>query len=1001
MGRHRAEGGATVKRILAFLLLLAVGIFALRIAIGDDDIVTASGPVTTETTEPLNHSDGVPIQQGQIGATWQTRGRFHYPKVRTIPQPDGSERNEPVFDLDAKDSQPVRDGLQQLDEVVVTLFDRGVPAATLTSKQAFVELGRDLSGKPSVREDKEIDLREAVFETLPGSRAAGLRLELERALVLVREEYIQLRTPNETDPVLLVLDGKSSGSLRGKGLQARIPRDRRGAMQRADIDVLHEPVLEANGLAVRARGRMHYAEDMTSGAALITVEDDVFADFTRAGGLQLRGIESFGANPSAAVQGKATVHGDQLTGWLQRSQVRNESGGNQSDLGWQLVQLRGGPATVDAPGMHLATPNLTLQPGMSGEPFVITASGGQSRLEQVLSPEQVAKGEVALVGESPRRIHMLRPGMQAGALLGAYGFPQWTLRQLQEQQAVVFEGRAKVTGGERLLQASRGLQVFRPGSAGDAAVVHGFGDVHIEQRAVRKGQKDLVANGSDGFVMTLLPSSETLDLGPPRTEATETNGAWHNHHYDLQYGTANIDGVGTCHVERHGSVTELQLRAPNSEIRGHLSDVAGELAEVRSLRAQIDGEVVKTFVMTGIPAIASFARGLDRLTATSPCIEQLGPASLSLLPPTATEDATLWRGLAKEQALPKLQRISPATATQGAEDVATTAARIDVYYLGREDVIVDAHADGDVPARATGRLERLGHDTPTTMSLDAQRLRLFPYALPPQVLSAHAGGAAGPLAELPAFALGQAWIIADRVHELTVDDSEQGHVEGNGQLLLLSRGAEAGLFVGDPESMTPTVVTRVHEGRSITATGARVRMFRDTELRLQALRTFPGHSIFLLPTVVLHQPGTNTALAHMSATCRGDIDVLPAAVVFLGPVVANSVMPDDSIDPDGMHIEANQLRMDRKPKSGEIIKILGRQVNLLWHNLKAQSAEVEMDLREGRHQLIARDPEGARIDFLDGRRIVAERLEVNYDTMAVDAYRVMIDREVKATGDQR
>ncbi|MCC7063959.1 MAG: hypothetical protein IT456_14215, partial [Planctomycetes bacterium] len=98
-----------MTRALLFFVLLALGFVALRLAIGDDEIVTASGPVATDTQEPDEpgtHGAGVPIQQGQIGATWQTHGRFHFRKVKTIPQPDGSERFEPVFDLDANDSAP-------------------------------------------------------------------------------------------------------------------------------------------------------------------------------------------------------------------------------------------------------------------------------------------------------------------------------------------------------------------------------------------------------------------------------------------------------------------------------------------------------------------------------------------------------------------------------------------------------------------------------------------------------------------------------------------------------------------------------------------------------------------------------------------------------------------------------------------------------------------------------------------------------------------------------
>ena len=58
--------------------------------------------------------------------------------------------------------------------------------------------------------------------------------------------------------------------------------------------------------------------------------------------------------------------------------------------------------------------------------------------------------------------------------------------------------------------------------------------------------------------------------------------------------------------------------------------------------------------------------------------------------------------------------------------------------------------------------------------------------------------------------------------------------------------------------------------------------------------------------------------------------------------------------------------------------------------MKARSADLELDLPWTR--FIARDPRGASVEFADGRRLLAERIEVDYVNMAVDAFRVLLDQ---------
>jgi hypothetical protein len=188
-----------VKRLLLFLALLALGFVALRLAIGDEQALSVDaagrGPGGREpersTAAP---SAAVPVQQGSVGAGVTLQGSLDLPHRKTVVQPDGSRRAEVVFVVKAADSRPLSSGVQQLDRVELLLFDRGAPAATLHAAQAFVVLQRDAAGNPTFAEGKDIDLRDVVMTSAPGSRLEGLRLELATAKVAVGEAEVKLTT---------------------------------------------------------------------------------------------------------------------------------------------------------------------------------------------------------------------------------------------------------------------------------------------------------------------------------------------------------------------------------------------------------------------------------------------------------------------------------------------------------------------------------------------------------------------------------------------------------------------------------------------------------------------------------------------------------------------------------------------------------------------------------------------------------------------------------------
>ena len=84
----------------------------------------------------------------------------------------------------------------------------------------------------------------------------------------------------------------------------------------------------------------------------------------------------------------------------------------------------------------------------------------------------------------------------------------------------------------------------------------------------------------------------------------------------------------------------------------------------------------------------------------------------------------------------------------------------------------------------------------------------------------------------------------------------------------------------------------------------------------------------------------------------------PDKVLFLGPVVANSLDANGTETTDGMHIDAAQLLMERNRETGKLVRVIGKDVRADWKGLSARSAEMELDLKWNRFTV--RDPAGAK-----------------------------------------
>jgi len=972
-----------VKRLIAFVVLLLVGLGALKFAIGDEEAVRANGnqPTKDQKERKPDAPAGVHIDSGKMKATVSQTGHLDYPKRRDVDLGNGNVRKELVYWLRAEDSRPIGDGLQQLTDVTLELYDDNKHAATVTASRAFLELGNDANGNPSFDEQKAIDLRDAVITSQPDSRLAGMRLELGDAKINIGDNEIQLTTEAD-QPVKLTLEGKRSATLTGRGARARLPRDKRTGLQKASVTILSDPVLEADDVRVKATGRMHYVENTLTGAAQITLDDNVELDLAH-GKLSIAGTDA------KAGSGESAVRGDQFTGWLLRSREQQVEGStlgqNRGEMIWQRLVLVGAPATIDMPGVHVDTPRITVRPGPLGDPYVVTAHGGESRIEQT-EIRAGSKQKDVVVGYSPRRIHLVRPGDMVGSLHRGMGYPRWSTRPLDQQQVVVFMGKSRLESGTRKVYASEGLMVARRNDC-EAGTVQGFGEIELIQKgeASKPGGKprpDLHAFGSDGVRLIVAGDNaggeERMHLGPA---LDRSSARWREHRYEVTYGDARIEGLGSCDVVRMGERTDLSLRAPFDEIAADFGQEGTEMRNVRQLRAKLEGELVTELDVGGLPVHATLVQDGERIEAQAPRLRRIGARSLQLLPMDIDESP--WSELAELDRTPRLRR-NWTQAQDGkqpaAYQVEVFGPRIDVHHAGGRTAIVDAHADEEQPARIYAKLPQAGSSEPATVTCAATRLRVLPFVLTPESTAMHFGGG-GAMRGLATHALAKPWLLVDEVREFQLDDEQQGHIEGSGHRMLISQGGGAALFLGDPDAQTPAIVRRTHEGREVIVEGARVRVRNEDAVRLSALGTFDDRSTFLAPTMTLHEPGASGLLSHMQAVCRGNIHVDPDAVHFTGPVEAFGLRPDGEVDPDGLHIDARELTMHRLESTGQVTVVEGQDVNVDWTRIDARAAKVELDLL--RERCIASDPKAAVITTPDGQELRSTRIAVNYLTWEI------------------
>lgn len=973
-----------MKRLLAFALLIVLGFLALKFAVGDEQMTSAKQKDPAEAVrDPQPVPDqGDPIRVDKEGTEMQFRGEFTIARMRELPRIGGGIDRQRIYELHCRDSMPASDGRHRLVGLTVKLFDDGEHVATLTAARALVELQVDEKKQRSLRENRELELEDALLTTVPGGKLPPMRFQVAKLLASVDETAVTMRTPDKNEPVTVVVDGDNGGQLSGLGLTASLPRDRKSGSGLLDLVIHRDPVVVMQGVQLASKEQMHYQEHLASGSARITLQNQVKAELLGKSDL---GVSSLGDS--------LVVTGDRMVGWMQRTQRQKTATGTDpgsksasssgGSMVWTTLRLLGSPARVTTDAVVLESPRLTVLPGPTGELAQITADGGDSELQQL--------GERAATFRSKHPIHLLRTKPSIGEVHRSFGFPSFGLGLLGTLEIVTFEGEASVDAGDGVsVRADRRMFIFRPqqeDSESSALIARGEGNVRVTHG---NGDEQIVATGNSGFFLSRTPTGDTLELGRDDPAAAQD--------FEFARGKLKINGRGSARVTQSldGRV-ELQLRSTEPSLAGVFAErgaeLFGELRAAKSILATITDDGIESFVATGDATTIDVLLKGAAIRAEATRVEQIS--------------ATTWRLTGTDGTLARLHH----EGAEGKQVIAKnvegdlSAPRIDVHRIAERSILLDAFADGSERARIDAKLPTR-KNAPVdamlgTVTATADRIRVMPWAVGPRNLLSFATGLPATVIDVTAH-VGQPWLLASGKVVADFLDPDSGAVHAEAAMLASSVGARSMLLSGDPLSNTPAVLHRDEKDRRVlSAEGARIRFSEDDGEHISVLTTYAGHSHMVPPRVSFRSAtkGGGSKLGWLSGECQGEIEVLREAVLFHGPVQANSLLADGTQDPQGMHVDAKRLTMRRHRDTGELLVVeAGGGVTVHWRDLYAKSERVELDLRW--QKCIAEDDNGAEVRFGGGRSYVARRIEANYETYTVRSYFGRLQQSAPVTAER-
>ena len=286
----------------------------------------------------------------------------------------------------------------------------------------------------------------------------------------------------------------------------------------------------------------------------MTAVDDVRLELQGKIGLSLSGAGKAGRDSGV------TVTGDRLDAWLRHEPKEQAATAASGRMQWTMLRITGTPALAQGRARRYRVRTSGYCRSWTGAHFLLTASGGDAELVQVDEAGATSTFKAA------RNVHLLRPGMPAAAIHRSFGFPAWSLAQLERLEAAAFMGpsSADLPDGNSVA-ASDGLWLMRRGGDDDTVTAIGAGDVKVirKQKVIRRRSGRLVtASGNDGFRLT---------RSPPANPWCWTRCPVAAHRYTIDYGDMVLRGAGSSAFERLANGrAKVVLRSVNPDIEADL-----------------------------------------------------------------------------------------------------------------------------------------------------------------------------------------------------------------------------------------------------------------------------------------------------------------------------------------------------------------------------------------------------------------------------------------------
>ncbi len=975
-----------IRRLAITILLLAVGFAVLHYTIGFENFTRsgAGGGGTSPILESSgNQRNGAETDEGSgrrsgggvvvgdieggegeaaIAVTGSGATRFRNDEEH--PQPDGTIHYTPLWILDAKDSETVDEDVMRLLDVTLTVHrvvpgrpgtpPDSEPIGTATAREAVVSVGRDEEGRPSIDQDREMDLFgvRLVADGKADSAVRDIELRVARLRVRHGATGLEFRTPSPAEPFELTLGGDDPMEVTGHGIEGKVPP--RGEAGELELRVRTDPTIVRGASRMHADGELLYVEDPSSGFGRLTMQDRV----------RVLGV---GLDPQRAA---TTATGDRLSGVLVR--YRNVLGGASASHGaaWRSLRLTGRPARLsqlggsddgaDGAALEILSKTLHISPDPAGNPWLFTAEG----TPVVLDARSGARFEAA------DRIHVADPRVLLGDLFGAYGirprFPALV------GVLLLFEGESRIVDAERQLEvtAAAGLRILRGNEARGAGttdrrdlaseplIAVGRGAVHIVR-------EQLDVTGTDGFELRLHGEEVRLRLGPPDAGVEHTYALTQT---GKDQRKVTVRGSGSCRVQvRPDGTADLDLDSPDRSVV--LESTEGTLRDLGQLHAELDAEGRPTlldargrrcaFDATFVP---SKGKPAERVSGVASHLLLRGP-ELEL--DGGSEAAVLIRGTDRVE-----------------------GSRIVMDRLDRErgTVRVERFADGR-PARVRAKVpDRDGKPVRESLVLEADALHAYPDLVPPWALAFHG---------LPLFAgtMLRSEVVFARgnavVRRLDAEDRRLGSARGD--LLVFLPSLERGVLFGDPEgSGVAEVENQDERGRRSVGRAPEIRVAATGGVESLTFELRPGGSKLPEIDVFGGDPGDDDAFRNARLLCDGVIRNTGDTLSLDGPVQIRGLTALGELDPSGVSMSADRLDLVWDPRGRTIRRVLASKgATFRFRDFLASGERVELDATTSRASVQSGGDDPARLE-LGGQKLTGAWFEANYRTLEYKAFAVRL-----------